>query len=112
MSSIAGYDKSPLYNPTRNSNILDLVLTTNSDLVKSTIICEGMSDHDLVVTKLDIKIKPPKKKQRKIFLFKRPDAERLRDNISNNLEVLPHIDDLWINSSLYRLCLAFRRALY
>ena len=29
-----------------------------------------------------------------------------------NLEVLRHIDDLWINSSLYRLCLAFRRALY
>lgn len=45
--------------PTRNSNILDQVHTTNPDLVKSTIICEGMSDHDLVLTELDLKIKSP-----------------------------------------------------
>ena len=90
--------------PTRNGNILDLVLTTNPDLIKSTIICEGMSDHDLVINELDLKMKPPKKKPRKIFLFKRADGETLRDNISNNLEVLGHIecesasklDDLWI----------------
>jgi len=68
--------------PTRNSKILDQVHTTNPDLVKSTIICEGMSDHDLVVTELVLKIKPPKKKPRKIFLFKRPDVGSLRDNIS------------------------------
>ena len=47
-----------------------------------------MSDHDLVITELDHKIKPPKKKPRKIFLFKRADVDRLRDNISSNLEVL------------------------
>ena len=53
---------------------------------------------------LDLKIKPPKKNPRKIFLFKRADVDRLRDNISSNLEVLRHIecesaselDDLWI----------------
>ena len=63
-----------------------------------------MSDHDLVNSELDLKIKPPKKKPRKIFLFKRADVDRLRDNISSNLEVLRHIecesaselDDLWI----------------
>ena len=90
--------------PTRNSNILDLVLTTSPDLIKSTIVCEGMSDHDLVITELDLKIKPPKKKPRKIFLFKRADVDRLRENISSNLEVLRHtecesaseLDDLWI----------------
>ena len=62
-----------------------------------------MSDHDLVITELDLKIKPPKKKRRKIFLFKRADVDRLRDNISSNLEVLRQIecesasklDDLW-----------------
>ena len=90
--------------PTRNSNILGLVLTTSPDLIKSTIVCEGMSDHDLVITELDLKIKPPKKKPRKIFLFKRADVDRLRESISSNLEVLRHIecesaselDDLWI----------------
>ena len=63
-----------------------------------------MSDHDLVITELDLKIKPPKKKPRKIFLFKRADVDRLRENISSNLEVLRHtecesaseLDDLWI----------------
>jgi len=63
-----------------------------------------MSDHDLVVTELDLKIKPPKKKPRKIFHFKRADVDRLRDNISSNLEVLrliecesaSELDDLWI----------------
>lgn len=60
--------------------------------------------HHFVVTELYLKIKPPKKKPRKTFLFKRADVERLRDNISNNLEVLGHtecdldseLDDLWI----------------
>ena len=62
-----------------------------------------MSDHDLVITELDLKIKPPKKKPRKIFLFKRADVERLRDSISNDVEALRSIewksaselDDLW-----------------
>ena len=89
--------------PTRNCNILDLVFTTNPDLVKSTIVSEGMSDHDLVITELDLKMKPPKKKPRKVFLFKRADVERLRDSISNDLEALRSIewksaselDDLW-----------------
>ena len=62
-----------------------------------------MSDHDLVITELDLKIKPPKKIPRKIFLFKRADVERLRD-ISNDLEALrsiecesaPVLDDIWV----------------
>ena len=51
-----------------------------------------MSDHDLVITELDLKIKPPKKKRRKIFLFKRADVERLRDSISNDVEALRSIE--------------------
>ena len=62
-----------------------------------------MSNHDLVITELDLKIKPPKKKPRKIFLFNRADVERLRD-ISNDLEALrsiecesaPVLDDIWV----------------
>ena len=89
--------------PTRNCNILDLVFTTNPDLVKSTIVSEGMSDHDLVITELDLKMKPPKKKPRKIFLFKRADVERLGDSIPNDVEALctiecksaSELDDLW-----------------
>ena len=44
-----------------------------------------MSDHILVLTELELKTKPLKRKPRKIFLFKRADVERLRDSISNDL---------------------------
>ena len=58
---------------------------------------EGMSDHEL-----DFKMKPPKKKPRKIFLFKRADVDVY--SISNYLEALRSIecesaselDDLWV----------------
>ena len=61
-----------------------------------------MSDHDLVITELDLKMKPPKKKPRKIFIFKRADVDVY--SISNYLEALRSIecesaselDDLWV----------------
>ena len=58
------------------------------DFVKNTIVSEDMSDHILVLTELELKTKPLKRKPRKIFLFKRADVERLRDSISNDLEAL------------------------
>ena len=58
------------------------------DFVKNTIVSEDMSDQILVLTELELKTKPLKRKPRKIFLFKRADVERLRDSISNDLEAL------------------------
>ena len=42
--------------PTRKGNILDLVLTTNPNLVKNVRVVNGMSDHDAVL--VDITLKP------------------------------------------------------
>ena len=41
--------------PTRNGKLLDLVFTTNPSLIKSSVIVPGISDHDIVVTDVDIK---------------------------------------------------------
>jgi len=41
--------------PTREQNILDLVFTSNPTLVKSSVSIPGLSDHDAIVTDIDIK---------------------------------------------------------
>ena len=41
---------------TRICKILDLVFSTNPNLIKSTIVSEGMNGHDLVITEIDLKI--------------------------------------------------------
>jgi hypothetical protein len=40
--------------PTRNDNILDLVMTTNQDLVNDLQIEPGMSDHEIVIANINI----------------------------------------------------------
>jgi hypothetical protein len=40
--------------PTRNDNILDLVMTTNQDLVNDLQIEPGMSDHGIVIANINI----------------------------------------------------------
>ena len=52
---------------TREENILDLVLTTNPPLIKSTNNTPGLSDHDIVVYGSDINY--AKQKPWKWFLF-------------------------------------------
>ena len=44
--------------PTRGTNILDLVLTTNPSLINDIQVKEGISDHDIVIIYLDLKRKP------------------------------------------------------
>ncbi|CAC5395645.1 unnamed protein product [Mytilus coruscus] len=41
--------------PTRGNNLLDIVLTTNPSLIKTSTNAPGMSDHDVIVTDCDTK---------------------------------------------------------
>ena len=43
--------------PTRGSNILDLVLSTNDSVIKSCEVVPGISDHEAVLTSVDLKLK-------------------------------------------------------
>ncbi|CAG2210245.1 unnamed protein product [Mytilus edulis] len=50
--------------PTRGKNILDLILTNNPGLIERTQTQPGMSDHEIVITDINIKAKTQKKKPR------------------------------------------------
>ena len=65
--------------PTRKGNILDLVLTTNPNLIKNVQVVNGMSDHDAVL--VDITLKP-----RNVFLFKKGDIESARNDLKIRLD--------------------------
>ena len=55
--------------PTREENLLDLVLTKNPSLIKSTNNTPGISDHDIVVVDSDTKPYYAIQKHRKCFVF-------------------------------------------
>ena len=48
--------------PTRLNAMLDLVFTTNPDLVSEVRVETGMSDHDIIITEVNMKMKLRKKK--------------------------------------------------
>ena len=71
--------------PTREQNILDLLMTTNPSLISNTEVHPGMSDHQIVIADVDLKAKTAKKKPRKVFLYKKGNMNGLKDNIDAKL---------------------------
>ena len=64
--------------PTREDNLLDLVFTTNSSLIKSTTNAPGISDHDMVITDMDIKPNYSFSKPRKIYKFAKANWDEIK----------------------------------
>ena len=66
---------------TRKGNILDLVLTTNPNLVQNVQVVEGMNDHNAAL--VDIALKPSfnRKQLRKVLLYKKDDVELDRNDL-------------------------------
>ena len=64
--------------PTREDNLLDLVFTTNSSLIKSTTNAPGISDHDMVITDSDIKPNYSFSKPRKIYKFAKANWDEIK----------------------------------
>ena len=61
--------------PTRVNNTLDLVITNNPSLVTACRVMPGVSDHDAVLTEINIKPLRNKQTPRKIPLYKQADWE-------------------------------------
>ena len=80
--------------PTRGTNILDLVLTTNPSLVTDSQVKDGTSDHDIVITDLDLKRRPQKKNPQKIYIYKRADTDSLKKVISDSWNKFLHTEPL------------------
>ena len=68
--------------PTRNENNLDLFLTNNELLVKSTSIIPGISDHEIVVINSIIRPIIAKAAERKIYKWYSVDWIEINENLS------------------------------
>ncbi|CAG2209974.1 unnamed protein product [Mytilus edulis] len=67
--------------PTRGKNILDLILTNNPGLIERTQTQPGMSDHEIVITDINIKAKTYRKKPRNVYIYKKADMNSLQNDI-------------------------------
>ena len=68
--------------PTRNESNLDLFLTNNESLVKSTSIIPGISDHEIVIIDSIIRPKIAKAAKRKIYKWYSVDWIEINENLS------------------------------
>ena len=86
--------------PTRQDNILDLVLASNTTLIPSITRIPGLSDHDIVCIEAAVKPTQTKQKSKKIHLYYKADwtdfrsklkdyqTEFLKDNHGKSVEQL------------------------
>ena len=67
--------------PTRDNNLLDLVFTNNPSIVKTSSSVQGISDHAMVVTDIDVIPQHIKKKPRKIYIFSKVNWDNIFDEM-------------------------------
>ncbi|VDI37763.1 Hypothetical predicted protein [Mytilus galloprovincialis] len=90
--------------PTRGKNILDLILTNNPGLIERTQTQPGMSDHEIVITDINIKAKTYRKKPRNVYIYKKADMNSLQndidqaftDHLKNKDKLTNSVEDNWI----------------
>ena len=87
--------------PTRLSNILDLVITNTPDLIPRLEVIPGLSDHEIVFFEYSIKADRKKNTLRQIFLYRRADWDALRKDMNDLLEKTAaddnkSADELWL----------------
>ena len=62
------------------------MFTTNPGLISSIEVHSGMSDHNVIITDVNLKAKSAKKKPRKgLLLYKKPDMDGLKTIIKDKL---------------------------
>ena len=67
--------------PTPGQNILDLFFTTNPTLVENVSIIPGLSDHDIVLAKVNAKPEISKQVPCTILLYKKADWDQLKQSM-------------------------------
>lgn len=79
--------------PTRGDSVLDLVITNNPNIVKSTRVQDGLSDHDLVIADFNLAVRRPKKPRRNIYLRNKADIEKIRKDMEDYQEKYKQLND-------------------
>ena len=81
--------------PTRDNNLLDLVLTNNPSIVKTSSSVPGISDHAMVVTDIDIIPKYIRQKPRKFFIFSKANWDNIfKETASLSQEIVSSSNDV------------------
>ena len=88
--------------PTRQENILDLVLTTHPSLVNKCKPLPGLGDHDIVLIDANIEATRSKTPKCKIFIWKLANLEDLQREVCIKINdflttKFSTTDDKWIN---------------
>ncbi|CAC5371135.1 unnamed protein product [Mytilus coruscus] len=88
--------------PTRGNNLLDIVVTSNPSLIKTSSNAPGISDHDMIVTDCDTKPHYQSKKPRKYYIYSKAKWEDLHKDLtilSTNITEMYHtgatVQELW-----------------
>ena len=68
--------------PTREGNILDLILVTSPDRCQRVYVIPGISDHDAVCATYKAKVSRNKKKPGNMYLFKHADVNSVKKDIT------------------------------
>ena len=78
---------------TRGSNILDLVFTTNNNLIENITVEDGISGHQArisghqaVIVSIKTKVKTAKKKPRKIFMYSKGNMPKIKEQLKDKLQ--------------------------
>ena len=87
--------------PTRENNILDLVLSNAPDLVTRIEVVPGLSDHSLVFFEYDVKVDKKKNVLRQIFLYNKANWDCMKSDLvelNENFDRLENyeVDELWL----------------
>ena len=92
--------------PTRGNNTLDLVITNNPSIVTACRVIPGVSDHDTVLTEINIKPLRNRQTPRKIPLYTKANWEGLKNHIlefgkslHQTFDISTPINQLWENTT-------------
>ncbi len=86
----------------KSGTILDLVMTSNENLIENVNVCPGVSDHNIVLFDINMTPKLQPKQARKIFKYHKADEQEIRsfikeqsDTFFQNSPETNSIDDNW-----------------
>ena len=69
--------------PTRNDNILDLVLSTNPDIIYDLEIYPGMNDHNAITYQVNLSVKHQKKPDRYVYQYKKGNIKNIKRDMED-----------------------------
>ena len=72
--------------PTRLNNTLDLVFITNMNMVNNVKVHPGMSDHNCVITDINLKVKHCTKPPRTVYRFSKGDMDAVKRDLETEFE--------------------------